>query len=364
MTDTPARRGARATPGLFLRIGAGVLLLAFVASRVDFATLTVRWDARAAAGAAATLALVVLAQALSALRWRLVLGPDDAAPLGRLLRLYLVGQFFSLFLPTSVGGDAVRAVAVSRGARRPAWAVSSVVFERFLGLVAMFALLTLGGVLAPGVFRASAGRASLGWTPTAAQLVAGGIALVALAAVGIRLLRRSPRVRRVAGEAAALWTHFAARPGAFAAALAVSALVQGAYVAGWAALALGLRLPVRPEEMLVFVPFVSIAAMLPVTVSGIGVREGAWVLLLAPYGVSAADAVAFSLAYFLAFLLVGAAGGVLFALGGLGGGPQRAGAGAASASSSAGSGPRAASARSAAADSTTLSSSAASASQL
>jgi branched-subunit amino acid transport protein len=97
-------------------------------------------------------------------------------------------------------------------------------------------------------------------------------------------------------------------------------------VAAWMTLGAGLRLPVGWGEMLVFVPFVSLAAMVPVTVAGIGVREGAWALLLAPYGVAAADAVAFSLLYFLAFCLVGAAGGVVFALQGMGRAPSAPGA--------------------------------------
>jgi uncharacterized membrane protein YbhN (UPF0104 family) len=109
----------------------------------------------------------------------------------------------------------------------------------------------------------------------------------------------------------------ASRPGELAAALGVSVLVQGAYVAAWVQLAAALRLPVPAAEFLVFVPFVSIAAMLPLTVSGIGLREGAWVLLLAGHGVAAADAVAYSLLYFVAYLAVGAAGGVVFALRGM-----------------------------------------------
>lgn len=324
MQSIPNRRGARATVGVLVRIVLGAAILAFVVRRADPGAATLRWDARASAGLGAAVALVALAQVLSAARWRLVLGPDDAPPFRRLLRLYLVGQFFSLFLPTSVGGDAVRAVAVSRGARRPAWAVSSVVFERFLGLLALLAMLGIGGWAAPGVFRASAGSADLGMELGGGRTAIAVVLFLAVLIAGARILGRSARVRRIAGEAAALWTGLAARPAAFGAAVAASLGVQGAYVAAWMALAAGLRLPVGWGEMLVFVPFVSLAAMVPVTVAGIGVREGAWALLLAPYGVAAADAVAFSLLYFFAFSLTGAAGGVVFALEGMGRAPSAA----------------------------------------
>jgi hypothetical protein len=304
--------------GLLVRILAGGALLALVISRVDPAALTLRWDARTALGVAATVALGFLAQLLSAARWRLVLGGDAAPPFGYLFRIYLVGFFFSLFLPTSVGGDAVRAVSVSRASRRPAWAVSSVVFERMLGLAAMFALLFGGALVAPAVFRRAVDGVGVAWSPTPAQ---GAITVAVLALLGLmaaRLLRRSERVRSVAADAAAVWTGLAARPRSLAAAVGVSLGVQATYAAAWLVLAFALRLPVPALGFLVLVPLVSIAAMLPLTVSGIGLREGAWVLLLAPYGVAAADAVAFSLLYFASMLAVGAAGGALFALRGIG----------------------------------------------
>lgn len=314
--NTGYRARATLVP-LVLRLAAGAALLALVASRVEPASLTVRWDARAAVGVAMAVALVAAAQLLSAVRWRLVLGTEAAPPFAYLVRLYWVGLFFSLFLPTSVGGDAVRAVAVSRASPRPGWAVSSVVLERVLGLAAMFALLAAGALASPAVFRAAAGGARLSVRPGAGVLAACAAAGLALGIVAWRWGRRSALGRRVLRGAGEWWRGMASRPGELAAALGVSVLVQGAYVAAWVQLAAALRLPVPAAEFLVFVPFVSIAAMLPLTVSGIGLREGAWVLLLAGHGVAAADAVAYSLLYFAAYLAVGAAGGVVFALRGM-----------------------------------------------
>lgn len=305
-------RRIRATPAVLLRIGAGVLLLGLVLSRVDASRLSIRWDARTLAGFAGTVALLALCQLLSALRWRLVLG-DAATSFAYLVRVYLVGVFFSLFLPTSVGGDAVRAVAISRASPRPAWAVSSVVFERFLGMVALVGLLLTGSLAAPSVFRTVVGRAALRWAPSAPQLAAVAAALLVGGAGTAWVARRSPLAARVLREGSALWAGFWTRPGAFLAALGVSVLVQVTYALAWYRLGASLGLGVPAVEFLVFVPFVSLAAMLPVTLSGIGVREGAWALLLAPYGIAAADAVAYSLLYFLAFVAVGIAGGIVFA---------------------------------------------------
>ena len=315
MAEQPVRR--RFDAKTLVRVALGFLILAFVLSRIDLDALTLRWDSRATTGFILCIAIIAGGQLLSALRWRLVLG-DEGSSFTYLLRLYLISLFFSLFLPTSVGGDAVRAVAISRSSRRPAWAVSSIVFERRLGLVAMFLLLAVGAMLTPAVFKSALERTSLDLDFSPLQIA---IAITAAAIIGIvalRFIMRHPKFRSIAVEAGALWTSFRDRPGAFGAALVVSVLVQGAYIIAWYVLAIALRMQVPAVDFLVFVPFVSIAAMLPVTVAGIGLREGAAALLLAQHGIVAADAVAYSLLYFAAFLIIGVAGGVAFAVMGTG----------------------------------------------
>jgi hypothetical protein len=60
----------------------------------------------------------------------------------------------------------------------------------------------------------------------------------------------------------------------------------------------------------------TLVTMVPVTVSGLGLREGTLVYLLSLYGVAAADAMALSLLYFAArFLVMGLAGGLIEAVG-------------------------------------------------
>ena len=60
------------------------------------------------------------------------------------------------------------------------------------------------------------------------------------------------------------------------------------------------------------VPLVALAMVLPISISGVGVREGGLALLLAPYGVPAEKAVAIGLLWFLLNILCGLAGGLMF----------------------------------------------------
>ncbi|MBI5444276.1 MAG: flippase-like domain-containing protein, partial [Deltaproteobacteria bacterium] len=75
-------------------------------------------------------------------------------------------------------------------------------------------------------------------------------------------------------------------------------------------LGLSLGLSVRLPELLVFAPLANLGAMLPVSVSGLGVREGLMVYLLGLAGVRPHEALSLSLSWFLVTALVSLWGGV------------------------------------------------------
>jgi uncharacterized protein (TIRG00374 family) len=78
---------------------------------------------------------------VSCLKWRLFLkerGVDVS--LGRLLNLYLVGKFFSNFMPTMVGGDLARTYLLGRQIHSQSQSLASVFLERFTGLIALIFL--------------------------------------------------------------------------------------------------------------------------------------------------------------------------------------------------------------------------------
>jgi uncharacterized membrane protein YbhN (UPF0104 family) len=114
-----------------------------------------------------------------------------------------------------------------------------------------------------------------------------------------------------------VWHRLRVAPGLAGAAIAVSVVGQAGFIAAWLLVSAGLRLDVPVMAFVVFVPLVSVATMLPITVSGLGIREGVWALLMAPFGVPAADAVVCSLLFYVASLAVGGIGGVLFVRSGL-----------------------------------------------
>ena len=70
----------------------------------------------------------------------------------RIFCYYVVGQFYNLFLPTSVGGDVVRAYELGKYAKQPAAAMASVFVERYTGIVTLFVFAILAFILQMAIF--------------------------------------------------------------------------------------------------------------------------------------------------------------------------------------------------------------------
>lgn len=256
----------------------------------------------------AAVAFYLSSQIISALKWKILLSavlrrtdssnhsPDEAgstphrAPsLAECYRFYLIGMFCNLWLPTSIGGDAARATLAGKRWGDFALAASSILIERMTGL---FALLAIG-----------AG----GWLfqlhqTTGSPLESGGGATVislafnALLAIGVLLallcvLRKLAFVFEARSHSTLIskWAKihrtldmFASRElrPALLQALGLSFVFQSTQILLniFLARAVGLNLPSGVFAWLV--PSLGIAAMIPLGIGGLGVREGAALALL------------------------------------------------------------------------------------
>jgi glycosyltransferase 2 family protein len=204
---------------------------------------------------------------------------------------YTSGLFGALFLPSIIGGDVARlAVGISRSSR-PAAVVTGNIADRFLDVAAQLTLVSLGLILLPGSLPVSLQG------PAKRVLFAGALAAVIffglVAALHRPLLRgRSIRIRRKFAQLRHAIRAVSRRPWRLVFGWLLGTSVQGTYVALTALLgiACGLRLPLR--VWLFAWPLAKIAAVMPITQGGIGVREAAMVVLLAPFGAPAPQVLA------------------------------------------------------------------------
>ncbi|HJS73453.1 MAG TPA: flippase-like domain-containing protein, partial [Vicinamibacteria bacterium] len=133
----------------FLRIAISIGLVAFMISRLDTSNM-MRFLRRADLLLVALTLLAVLAdRVLMAFRWmKLVEALSVHAARSKLFKIFFLSTFFGSFLPSGVGGEAVRAISFSKLTSKGIESVASVVLDRLIGFLSML----LTGLLSLAVF--------------------------------------------------------------------------------------------------------------------------------------------------------------------------------------------------------------------
>jgi len=298
---------------LVLSLGLVAVLLWFVDWRESLAHL-----AGASAGWIALALLVnVSALALSAWRWRALLGLiTPGIPFVAALRYYWIGAFFSSMLPSSVGGDAVR-LALARRAGGTGPVAASILVERATGLAVLVALAAGSALAAPNLVRgdwlaATAGVAFLVLALAAAVLLAARSRVASTVASWLPRAAAAKVGKALAELTAALTAYRRERR-----ALVATCLVSVAYN-GFLALFQYLTIRAVGGQMdlsvaLLVTPLVMLIHGLPVTIAGIGLSEGAFVVLYGYAGLAPEIALAAALLRRLLVTLVALVGGALWA---------------------------------------------------
>jgi len=296
---------------LLLKILASAALVSWLAYATDRQTLT---DALLGVDVARALLAVLVLLALigvQAWRWTFVAHAlDISLPLGPAWVMTQIGAFFSQVLPTSIGGDAMRVWRLHRRDVRAGIALASVFLDRMAALVATLVTVTLGlpwllawmdnDGLRAGILTVVFGGAS----GVALVLFGDRIALVS------RLARRTLLARLL--DLPALARQVFLRPRAAVPAFALSMLMQGGVALSVWLLAWATHVDLRWTEALLLVPVVILLSMLPITIAGWGVREGAMVVLLGTVGVSSEEALAISVLFGVAVAIAALPGGLLW----------------------------------------------------
>lgn len=246
---------------------------------------------------------------LSALRWRLTaerlgiaLAPRTA------VSEYYLAQFVNQLLPGGLLGDAGRALR----ARAHAGLLASgqaVIFERLagqLGLLAVFAAGVVGSLVVPGGFDPPR------WLllPVALVLLigAGGVGVLYVSAGSPRADALRPPAKLVGA-----FVHAVAAREVRTAQVLMSLGTALCNIAAFACCAAAIGLPLTLPAALVLVPLILFTMLIPLTVSGWGLREGAAAALLPLVGATGAEGLAAGVAFGLAMIVAALPGVVALA---------------------------------------------------
>ena len=301
---------------IFVKAGVSLGLLAFFLSRIDlFHFLGILSSARLSY-VAASLAIYLFGQILSSLRWALLArAVGFQNPWKDFAAFYLIGMFFSLFTPSTVGGDVGRIFYLARDggntkknarAGPVALATISVLADRAIGMAVLVwigatAVAFFPGYLLPPPIRYATFALALG-------LALGGVSLPLLS----RLLRG--REHPVAKNLNLALQNYPRHWRAIVSAMVLSLIVH--VLQTWMHVLLGRALDADIPFSYAFIiyPLVGTFSALPVSLNGIGLREGGYLFLLGRIGIGSEKAIAFGLLWFIVVAVDSLIGGLLFIL--------------------------------------------------
>jgi uncharacterized membrane protein YbhN (UPF0104 family) len=229
-----------------------------------------------------------------------------------LFRYYLASLFVGNLLPSTIGGDVVRVARVAPEAGGTDIAFASVALERLTGFLALPLLVFVGFALQPSLV-----DVDHAWI----ALLIAGATLALLAA--ILFLAGHPRA---AGRYADHdnWMRFIGAihrgvdalrrdPRQAVTVLLAAMAYQVTVVLSVVIIAVALDIGAPIAALIAFIPAVAMMQVLPISLNGLGVREGMLVTLLHPLGVARGGAVALGLMWYASMLMISALGAPVFA---------------------------------------------------
>lgn len=292
---------------LCFRLSVSVLVLLLVLRYVHFKELWHVLSSISFSTAASFFGLHILSQAISAFKWSLILretGIRRSFP--AVLYAYFTGMFVNAFAFGTVGGDLARAIAIRPQKGERAKGLATVVADRIHGLTVLLliGLIAIAFVQPPVLGR----HAVLLSVALAFALVIGWwLGPIVVERIFSKENKLGNFARQIAGG-------FAWRPIALTQITILSIVFHSIQISMHCLLAREFAAPIPYSYLFATVPLVNIASSLPISMNGIGVREGLYNFLFSPLGVSSETSVAFGAVWILTVTLVSALCGLIVSI--------------------------------------------------
>jgi uncharacterized protein (TIRG00374 family) len=304
-----------------IKLAVSVSLIGWLLGRTDLADIA--YSMRSASLQLLILAycLILVDNVISVSRWRVLLRSQEVqGSFPYLLSSYLVGAFFNNLLPSTIGGDAVRAYYACRIGASRGVALLVVLVERYLGLLALM-LFAIGALVLSQEVSSKVSYLEF-WLILAAVGMIGIGVIMFLPGRGLRRLagreKLGPRwlqaPKSIVARLGRVLVTFSGSRVAVARALLLSIVLQLNVVIHYYVIGRALSFEVPLVAFFVVVPVALFVTMIPIAINGIGLRENIFVVLFAHLGVAEANAVALAWIAYGFLILQGLLGGAVYAL--------------------------------------------------
>ncbi len=242
--------------------------------------------------------LYILSQIISSIRWSLVIKSlKEKMSVLELLRVYFMGMYANMFLPSIIGGDAVKAYVISKriGLRK---SVSSIFLERYNGLLSLL-LISLFSVLVFNKF--------FNIYIIAGVVLINILSILSVYMMRLKLFQKYTKLKNFYNDIVLFHKSNFFMPVSILS-LFVQATVITIYIL--AGFMLGLKISII--YYLAFIPIINLISFLPISFNGIGIREFSFVYFFAFAGLNKIQALSLSVSVFFVVIFCSIIGGVIY----------------------------------------------------
>lgn len=293
---------------IILRFIISASLIIFVFSKIDLKNVLNCLKEANIFLLAFSLSLHFVGVLLGSSRWRVLLesyGID--VPHKELYRLYMIGSFFNTFLPTSVGGDAIRMYKVSSLTDKRAQAAISVLIERFIGMLILY-IISFFSFIFYFNFREEKG---LFFTIVFLLSAFIGFIIFIISPFSDKIIKTIPSssLKEKLDKIHYSLKYPLREPKNLLKVSAYTTLLQINVVIYFFIISTAIKIKLSIVYFFILIPIILTLTMLPITIGGIGLRESGFIFLFSRFGVVPEKALTLSiLGYFISLIFAGFGG--------------------------------------------------------
>ena len=233
-----------------------------------------------------------------------------------LFKSFMVANFFNNILPSTIGGDVIRVYDTWRAGTTKEGAAATILVDRVIGVLVLAVIVAAGTLVINQFTHFSAVLPILN-----VCLIAGLLILIVsifhppvwltrvlerLSGHPSRLVARLASVfERVSGE-------FRGAKGTLFSCILLSFLLHGNIIFAYYLTGLAVGIDLSAAIFVSIIPLALLAMMMPISINGIGIREGVFVVLLGGFGVGVDLVLVFTWIFYGLTLIHGVIGGVVY----------------------------------------------------
>lgn len=296
---------------ILLRFIVSASLIIFVFSKIDIKNFLNSLKEANISLLLFSLSLHFVGALLGSSRWNVLLKSYGIeVPQRELYRLYMIGSFFNTFLPTSVGGDAVRMLKVSSLTEKRAQAVTSVFIERFIG---MFVLYIISFFSYAFYFKFREEKELL-LAILLLLFVSIAFVLFILSPVSEKIIKIIPSsfLKEKLDKIHYSLRYPVKEPLSLTKVILYTTFLQINVVIYFFIISIAIKIKLSIVYFFILIPIILTVTMLPITLGGIGLREGGFVFLFSKFGVSPEKALSLSILGYFISIIFAIFGGLIY----------------------------------------------------